>query len=125
MYASRFMINLVENDDDGKNKNIILHINPRFDEAKCVLVRNTNIMGHWGPEERDGGFPLEPGKNFEAVIVVHDNCYKVHLFMKRLKQHAERDLTLSLLLLSAFCFSLSNLLSRNNCFCPFFFKCKE
>ena len=67
----------MENDDDGKLKNIILHINPRFDEKKWVVVRNTNIMGHWGPEERDGDFPLEPGKNFEAVIVVQDDFFKV------------------------------------------------
>ena len=77
----RFVINLVEHDDDGKLKNVILHVNPRFDEQKWVVVRNTNIMGHWGPEEREGDFPLEPGKNFEAVIVVHDDCFKVKYFM--------------------------------------------
>lgn len=73
----RFAINLVELDDDGKTKNIILHLRPTFDEPKHVILRNTNIMGHWGPFERDGGCPLELGKNFEAAIVVHDECYKV------------------------------------------------
>ena len=58
-------------------------------KTKCVIVRNTNIMGHWGPKEKDGGFPLEPGKNFEAVIVVHDDCYKVqYLFMKSVFYHS-------------------------------------
>ena len=111
------MINLVENDDDGKNKNIILHINPRFDEDKCVIVRNTNIMGHWGPKETDGEFPLEPGKNFEAVIAVHDHCYKVqYLFMKRW--------ILSFLHYGAFCFTLANPLRRNQSAFSFFFQIK-
>ena len=67
----------MENDDEGKSKNIILHVNPRFDDNKWVIIRNTSIMGHWGPEERDGDFPLERGKNFEAVIVVQEDCFKV------------------------------------------------
>ncbi len=42
-----------------------------------MVVRNTQIGGYWGPEETDGGFPLQPGKHFEAVIIVQEECYKV------------------------------------------------
>ncbi len=49
------------------------------------MIRNTQIGGYWGPEETDGGFPLQPGKQFEAVIIVQEECYKVSYSIVKLK----------------------------------------
>lgn len=43
---------------------MVFHFNPRFPEEQ--VVRNSNLGGYWGPEERDGGFPFVPGRQFEV-----------------------------------------------------------
>ena len=57
----------------------IVHLNPRFD--KHEIVRNSTINGNWGPEEKFGGLGgLTSDADFECVILVHTDCYKVTTF---------------------------------------------
>ncbi|XP_063040418.1 galectin-3 isoform X1 [Engraulis encrasicolus] len=67
--ADRFQIDFVKGED------VVFHFNPRFPEEQ--VVRNSNLGGYWGPEERDGGFPFVPGRQFELKILVEQDCFKV------------------------------------------------
>ncbi|XP_036925965.1 galectin-9-like isoform X2 [Sturnira hondurensis] len=77
--AQRFHINLRSGSD------IAFHLNPRFDEN--TLVRNTQINGSWGPEERGlpRVMPFSRGQGFLVWIRCEDTGFKVavngqHLF---------------------------------------------
>ncbi|XP_060727513.1 galectin-3 [Tachysurus vachellii] len=61
--------------DFMKGSDIVFHFNPRFSEQ--TIVRNSNLSGYWGPEERDGGFPFIQGRQFELKILVEEDVYKV------------------------------------------------
>ncbi len=54
----RFHVDLMRGHD------VVFHFNPRFYEN--IVVRNTQLGGCWGPEERDGGFPFVQGRQFEV-----------------------------------------------------------
>lgn len=54
----RFQIDFIKGSD------VVFHLNPRFHEQ--TIVRNSNLAGCWGPEEREGGFPFVPGQRFEV-----------------------------------------------------------
>ena len=55
----RFEVNFMKGSD------VVFHFNPRM--AEQTIVRNTNLGGRWGPEERDGDFPFAPGRQFEVT----------------------------------------------------------
>ena len=59
----------------GSDNDIYLHMSIRFNE-NCI-VRNTKQAGRYGSEERGGGLPLSKGQNFQMLIAVHQNCFKV------------------------------------------------
>ncbi|MCJ8750183.1 hypothetical protein PDJAM_G00259660 [Pangasius djambal] len=61
--------------DFMKGADVVFHFNPRFSEQ--TIVRNSNLSGYWGPEEREGGFPFIPGRQFELKILVEEDVYKV------------------------------------------------
>ncbi|XP_076830578.1 galectin-3 isoform X1 [Brachyhypopomus gauderio] len=61
--------------DFVKGSDVVFHFNPRFTEQ--TVVRNSNLGGYWGPEERDGGFPFVPGRQFELKILVETDMFKV------------------------------------------------
>lgn len=54
----RFHIDFVKGGD------VVFHFNPRFHEQ--TVVRNSQLGGYWGPEERDGMFPFIQGRQFEV-----------------------------------------------------------
>ncbi|XP_076156769.1 galectin-3 isoform X2 [Alosa pseudoharengus] len=67
--GDRFHIDFV------KGEEVVFHFNPRFPEQ--TIVRNSQLGGYWGPEERDGGFPFIQGRQFELKILVEQDCFKV------------------------------------------------
>ncbi len=71
-YASRFEFNLLTSTHDGAD--VAFHFNPRFDQRQAV--RNSCQGGGWGPEEKEGGFPLEAGEAFEIQIICFPECYQ-------------------------------------------------
>ncbi|XP_054429156.1 galectin-9 isoform X2 [Pteronotus mesoamericanus] len=77
--AQRFHINLRSGND------IAFHLNPRFNEN--AVVRNTQVKGSWGPEERSlpQTMPFSRGQSFLVWIMCENHCLKVavngqHLF---------------------------------------------
>lgn len=81
---------------DGSN-NIVLHVNPRWDQNAFVL--NTLQNGQWGTEERPGGFDFSSGvpitirieaANSGYVILVNGNV--VHHYNHRLSVSSIRKI---------------------------------
>ena len=80
----RFHINLSLGSGTDQKVGIALHINPRWDDGKPVVVRNSYLKNRWGSEERWGEFfPLTAGQNFECIILVQSDCYKVNAKLDR------------------------------------------
>lgn len=72
--ASRFEFNLLTDTYNGAD--VAFHFNPRFNQREAV--RNACQGGAWGPEEKQGGFPLQPGQDFEIQIVTYPEYYQVN-----------------------------------------------
>jgi galectin-4 len=71
--ASRFEFNLLTSTHHGAD--VAFHFNPRFDQREAV--RNSCQGGGWGAEEKQGGFPLQPGQEFEIQIICFQDYYQV------------------------------------------------
>lgn len=72
--ASRFEFNLLNGTHDGAD--VAFHFNPRFDQREAI--RNACQGGGWGAEEKQGGFPLQSGQDFEIQIVCFPEHYQVN-----------------------------------------------
>lgn len=71
--ASRFEFNLLGG--TNRDADVAFHFNPRFDQREAV--RNSCQSGDWGVEEKQGGFPLELGQQFEIQIICFPEHYQV------------------------------------------------
>ncbi|KAL6488136.1 hypothetical protein MHYP_G00047650 [Metynnis hypsauchen] len=80
--VNRFSVDFVKGPD------IVFHFNPRFPEQ--TVVRNTYLEGDWGPEEREGGFPFEEGRQFELKILVEEDVFKVAVDGEHLLEYKHR-----------------------------------
>ncbi|KAM6174488.1 galectin-9 isoform 3-T3 [Erethizon dorsatum] len=82
--AKRFNINLRCGSD------IAFHLNPRLDEN--TVVRNTQIQGRWGSEERrlPVTMPFRQGQSFLVAIICEGHCYRVTLDGQHLLEYAHR-----------------------------------
>ncbi|CAJ1074937.1 galectin-5-like [Xyrichtys novacula] len=83
--------------DMMSGKDVVFHLNPRFNEAgKRVIVRNSCMGGKWGKEERDlSNFPFSPGSSFEMKILCTNNCYRVAVNGSHLLEFQHRCRNLS------------------------------
>uniref|UniRef100_A0A7E4UUN3 Galectin n=1 Tax=Panagrellus redivivus TaxID=6233 RepID=A0A7E4UUN3_PANRE len=70
--GKRFEVNFI-----GPNGDTLVHFNPRFDQS--AVVRNSQINGQWGQEEREGGFPFKKEVGFDLVIV--NEPYSIQFFI--------------------------------------------
>ncbi|CAJ0599886.1 unnamed protein product [Cylicocyclus nassatus] len=68
-------LNLLGEGEDGED--ILFHFNPRFGEKQ--IVRNSQIDGYWGEEEREGPFPFEKKHGFDLRI--ENEPYAIHIFV--------------------------------------------
>uniref|UniRef100_A0A3Q1FEW7 Galectin n=1 Tax=Acanthochromis polyacanthus TaxID=80966 RepID=A0A3Q1FEW7_9TELE len=80
--ANRFSVDFMKGSDD------VFHFNPRFPEQ--TIVRNSNLGGYWGPEEREGGFPFVQGQRFELKILVEEDMFKVAVDGNHLLEYEHR-----------------------------------
>ncbi|XP_049715944.1 galectin-9-like isoform X3 [Elephas maximus indicus] len=82
--AQRFHINLRSGSD------IAFHLNPRFNEN--TVVRNTQINGSWGSEERwlPGKMPFNRGQNFLVQILCESLCFRVAVNNQHLCEYNHR-----------------------------------
>jgi galectin-4 len=71
--ASRFEFNLLTGTNPGAD--VAFHFNPRFDQHESI--RNSCQGGGWGAEEKQGGFPLRAGEDFEIQIICFPEFYQV------------------------------------------------
>ena len=69
-YSGRVYLNFTTTNGD-----IVLHVNPRYDQ-NC-LVLNTLIDGKWGPEERPAGFPITPGAKTCITVTATDSAFVI------------------------------------------------
>ncbi|XP_053622950.1 galectin-9-like [Plodia interpunctella] len=96
--AQRFAFNLQCGPNTDPRDDIALHLNFRFVE-QCV-VRNHLTAMDWGLEDTEGGMPLRPGDQFEALILCEQLSMKVALngmhfceFLHRIPFHRISHLT--------------------------------
>ncbi|KAK5619722.1 hypothetical protein CRENBAI_008337 [Crenichthys baileyi] len=80
--AGRFQVDLIKGSD------VVFHFNPRFNEQ--TIVRNSNLGGYWGPEEREGPFPFVQGRQFELKILVEEDMFKVAVDGTHLLEYEHR-----------------------------------
>ncbi|XP_060554657.1 galectin-5-like [Ruditapes philippinarum] len=77
--SSRFSINLKS--VGGQSKSNAFHFDVRFDYGNChnEIVRNANINGSWGQEEKSLScpFPFRQNAFFEMIILVDKSSFKV------------------------------------------------
>ncbi|PWA29622.1 hypothetical protein CCH79_00007907 [Gambusia affinis] len=71
-----------------KGPDVVFHFNPRFNEQ--TIVRNSNLGGYWGPEEREGPFPFAEGRRFELKILVEEDMFKVAVDGTHLLEYEHR-----------------------------------
>lgn len=79
MDAGRFCVHL-QNGPQVQPNDIAFTFNPRFDDPyspEPIVVRVNRRHGGWGGEERDGGSPFSRGGNFEMLILVEPQEFKV------------------------------------------------
>lgn len=69
--GERFNVDFV-----ARNGDILFHFNPRFKEKK--VVRNAEIAGNWGTEEREGPFPFKKDISFDLVFL--NEPYSIQIF---------------------------------------------
>ncbi|KAM6223445.1 galectin-4 [Rhynchocyon petersi] len=71
--AKSFIINF----RTGTSGDVALHINPRMNEH--AVVRNSNLNGSWGSEERNISYnPFAPGQFFDLSIRCGTDRFKVY-----------------------------------------------
>ncbi|XP_058531964.1 galectin-9 isoform X2 [Ochotona princeps] len=82
--AKRFHINLRSGSD------IAFHLNPRFDEN--AVVRNTQVKGKWGSEERQllRPMPFRRGQGMLVWIMCDSYCFKVAVDGQHLLEYNHR-----------------------------------
>jgi len=75
-HCNGFSINLSCGPGDIGTSDVVLHLNPRFNEN--AMVRNTFQNGAWGSEDRSGGgMPFQKGTGFECMILVQNDKFMI------------------------------------------------
>ena len=71
----RFAVNLRYFESGG---DVAFHFNPRLSDR--VVVRNSNLGGSWGPEEKQQpSFPFVAGYPFQMIILCEQYQFKVRV----------------------------------------------
>ncbi|XP_063220589.1 32 kDa beta-galactoside-binding lectin-like [Bacillus rossius redtenbacheri] len=73
--GERFSVDFVS--QSFNNQDVAFHLNPRFGAG--VVVRNSQLSGCWGHEERDGGLPLRQGQTFTLNFRSEHDGIRVHI----------------------------------------------
>ncbi|KAK7104132.1 galectin-4-like isoform X3 [Littorina saxatilis] len=100
---SRFSVNLQSGAYDGSDVALQFDVRFRFGDSVNTVVRNHCQAGGWGQEERGAShFPFMPNANFDMLILVEPQAFKVAVnnqhfaeFRHRLPVHAANTLNVS------------------------------
>ncbi|XP_059164740.1 galectin-4-like isoform X2 [Physella acuta] len=89
--ANRVTINLACGPNDAADISLHFDIRFNFNGERNQVVRTHKQNGTWGPEERQMNyFPFMPGTNFELMILVEQNSFKVAVNNQHFIEFAHR-----------------------------------
>ncbi|KAH9509310.1 Galectin-4 [Bulinus truncatus] len=76
--AQRFSINLASGNSESHDYGLHFDVRFSYGSDKNIVVRTHKKGGTWGPEEKETPFfPFAPNANFDLMILVEPNCFKV------------------------------------------------
>ncbi|KAG6799259.1 protein enabled [Apis mellifera caucasica] len=73
--AIRFAINYQLGPNLNPRDDIAIHVSPRFPEG--FITRNHIESMTWGIEENEGPMLIQPGQEFEILLLCDHKCYKI------------------------------------------------
>ncbi|XP_043271608.1 spidroin-2-like [Venturia canescens] len=86
--AVRFAINYQLGPNLNPRDDIAIHISPRFPEG--FITRNHIESMNWGPEENGGPMWIQPGEDFEIIVLCEALQYKIAVNGKHFTEFAHR-----------------------------------
>lgn len=86
--AVRFAINYQLGPTLNPRDDIAIHVSPRFPEG--IVTRNHIESMTWGMEENAGPLWIQPGQEFEIMILCDYHCYKIAINGRHFTEFAHR-----------------------------------
>lgn len=86
--AVRFAINYQLGPNLNPRDDIALHLSPRFNDG--IITRNHIRSMSWGPEENNGAMWIQPGQNFEIIILCEPLQYRIAINGRHYTEFAHR-----------------------------------
>ncbi|XP_008555234.1 spidroin-2 [Microplitis demolitor] len=86
--AVRFAINYQLGPNINPRDDIAIHLSPRFQDG--FITRNHIKSMSWGPEENSGPMWIQPGQEFEIIILCEPLQYKIAINGRHFTQFAHR-----------------------------------
>ncbi|XP_012231412.1 uncharacterized protein [Linepithema humile] len=87
-HAVRFAINYQLGPTLNPRDDIAIHVSPRFPEG--IITRNHIESMSWGVEENAGPLWIQPGQEFEILILCDHHCYKIAINGRHFAEFAHR-----------------------------------
>ncbi|XP_014480159.1 PREDICTED: uncharacterized PE-PGRS family protein PE_PGRS54-like [Dinoponera quadriceps] len=86
--AVRFAVNYQLGPTLNPRDDIAIHVSPRFPEG--IITRNHIESMSWGMEENAGPLWIQPGQEFEMLILCDYHCFKIAINGKHFTEFAHR-----------------------------------
>lgn len=86
--AVRFAVNYQLGPTLNPRDDIAIHVSPRFPEG--FITRNNIVSMSWGPEENEGPIWIQPGQEFEILLLCDHSCYKIAINGRHFAEFAHR-----------------------------------
>lgn len=86
--AVRFAVNYQLGPTLNPRDDIAIHVSPRFPEG--IVTRNHIESMTWGMEENAGPLWIQPGQEFDMLILCDYHCYKIAINGRHFAEFAHR-----------------------------------
>lgn len=86
--AVRFAINYQLGPTLNPRDDIAIHVSPRFPEG--FITRNHIVSMTWGMEENEGPMWIQPGQEFEILLLCDHDCFKIAINGKHFTEFMHR-----------------------------------
>ncbi|XP_063080311.1 galectin-8 [Engraulis encrasicolus] len=87
--AENFHLDLACGSSTKPRADVAFHFKPRFIPPPCITC-NSLVQECWGSEEKMDRMPFKQGSMFEAVILVHEDVFKVAVNGKHILEYRHR-----------------------------------